>query len=274
MSNKNTTQETYLKRTTFKITSKCTLKCKLCLAYIPYYKNPKDLSYENAKKILARFFSLVDKIGTFSITGGEPFINKDFANIINETFNYINQIEQTVDIVTNGTLLPSEDLLKTLKAHKQRMRVIISNYGKLSRNIDKLIQILKENDINFRIEEYSDEKNLKYGGWLDYRDHSLKHSTRKDVIQQAKDCFFRQGRYYEINEGEFHLCSRSFYRMMTGIIPKNQDQYIDLLNPTNSIEDDRHKLLEMDKLVYLDSCAYCDGNKANSKRYKPAEQLP
>ena len=76
MSNKNTTQETYLKRTTFKITSKCTLKCKLCLAYIPYYKNPKDLSYENAKKILARFFSLVDKIGTFSITGGEPFINK------------------------------------------------------------------------------------------------------------------------------------------------------------------------------------------------------
>ena len=75
MSNKNTTQETYLKRTTFKITSKCTLKCKLCLAYIPYYKNPKDLSYENAKKILARFFSLVDKIifsafTLFSISSG------------------------------------------------------------------------------------------------------------------------------------------------------------------------------------------------------------
>lgn len=39
------------------------------------------------------------------------------------------------------------------------------------------------------------------------------------------------------------------------------------------LEADREKMLEMDKRVYLDSCAYCEGNRADRKRYKPAEQL-
>ena len=42
---------TNIKRTALNITTYCNLKCKHCLAFIPYYKDPKNMSYEEAKKV-------------------------------------------------------------------------------------------------------------------------------------------------------------------------------------------------------------------------------
>ncbi len=263
-----------LKRTTFKITTKCTLKCELCQAFIPYLKEHKDTSLEQCCQILERYFALVDSVGTFSATGGEPFIHPQLALIMQEIFKYKEQITGNIDIVTNGTLAISDELLETLAKHKDKARVIISNYGpQLSRKFEELKNKLTQNDILFRVEEYFDEKNLKYGGWIDYRDHSLKHKTEEEIIEQASHCFWRQGRYYEINFGELHPCARSFYRMKEGIIKKDENQFISLIDSKNSIEEDREKLRKIDNLIYLNSCAYCFGNTKNVKRHKPAVQL-
>ena len=201
-------------------------------------------------------------------------MNKDLDKILADIFsNYESQIGR-VCIVTNGTLLFNSECIKLLSFWKNKVLVVISNYGpNLSKKINEVVEQCEKSDIPYRLEEYYDDSNLKYGGWLDYRDHSLKHYTEEQIINQAKSCFFRQGKYYEINNGEIHLCSRSFYRMMKGIIPKNEEQYIDLLHPKQSIEEDKEKMLKMDKLIYLDSCAYCEGNRSDRIRYKPAEQL-
>ena len=261
-----------LNRTTFKITSLCTLKCKLCLAYIPYYKNPSNLNFETAKKVLKSYFEVVDMVGTFSITGGEPLINKELPKILEETLKYQSQIQNTVDIVTNGTLNFSDDLLRVCTKHKDKIRIIISNYGPLSAKIDNIVKVLKINNINHRIEEYFDKKTMKYGGWLDYRNHDLKHRSQDEIDNQARSCLFRQGRYYDLNFTELHPCSRSFWRMKNNIIPDDKTQYIDLLDDS-SIEEKKKLLLHIDNLVSLNSCAYCDGNKQGAKRYPPAEQL-
>lgn len=262
-----------LKRTTFKITSKCTLKCKLCLAYIPYYTNPQNLDFETARKVLKSYFEVVDSVGTFSLTGGEPFVNKELPQILEETFKYQNQVLNTIDIVTNGTLPISKELLTVLINHKDKVRVIISNYGPLSRKINEVKEALETNGINVRIEEYYDEETMKYGGWLDYRNHDLKHFTKEEIEKQASECIFRQGRYYDLNFTELHPCSRSFWRMINGIIKKDKTQYLDLLDENTSVEEKKDLLLYIDGLTSLNSCAHCDGNKPGAKRYKPAEQL-
>ena len=42
--------ETNIKRTALNITTYCNLKCKHCLAFIPYYDQKFSMSYETAKK--------------------------------------------------------------------------------------------------------------------------------------------------------------------------------------------------------------------------------
>ncbi|MCK5018990.1 MAG: radical SAM protein [Candidatus Peribacteraceae bacterium] len=262
-----------LKRTTFKITSRCTLKCKLCQAFIPYYKEQKDVLIHEAKLILENYFSIVDFVDTFSITGGEPLMNKDLAVILNEIFKYEDQIKSSICIITNGTLLIEEDVLNILSEHK-KARVVISDYGNiLSPKVNTLLDDLKVRNIQCRIDKYLGSSDDKYGGWIDYRDNSLKHTSIDAIRNQALNCFWKQGCYYEINYGELHPCARSFWRIYSGIIPKDTSQFIDLMNIDKSKKEQKAKLIQLEKLTFYNSCAYCSGNKVDIVRYKPAEQL-
>lgn len=87
-------KRTDIKRTTFCVSQRCTLKCKLCLAFIPYYDNPKDVSLEEAKQILDIYFRVVDSVDTFTVTGGEPLMNRELPRILQEVFSYQKQIKE------------------------------------------------------------------------------------------------------------------------------------------------------------------------------------
>lgn len=264
-----------LRRTTMVITQRCTLKCKLCLAFMPYYENPVDMTLSDVEKTLKSYFDIVDYVGIFSVTGGEPLMHKDIAKIMEMVFSYRNQIEDTIDMVTNGTIPIGEDLLQVLQDNKDKARIIVSNYGKdLSKNIDKVIKALEEWGINYRVQNYAGDDNWLFDGWVDFSDHSLKHDTPEKLRQQALRCIFRRGHYYVINDGELHPCSRSYWRMRTGVIPKNKEQYIDLLHANEEeTEELKERLKSIENLEALNSCAYCNGVYNGIKRYKPAEQL-
>lgn len=263
-----------LRRTTMVITQRCTLKCKLCLAFIPYYKNPIDMMYKDAEKVIDNYFKIVDSVEIFSITGGEPLLNKDITKIMDKVYEFSDRIEKNIDIVTNGTLSMSEELLKLLSQYAEKTRVIISDYGDLSKKRDELIAQLEKWNINYRVQNYAGESNWLFDGWVDFSNHSLKHVTQGEVETQAHKCIFRQGHYYVINDGELHPCSRSYWRMREGIIPKDEKQYINLLDTFgDNIQGNRERLEAIEKLVSLNSCAYCNGVHDGVKRYKPAEQL-
>jgi len=61
--------------------------------------------------------------------------------------------------------------------------------------------------------------------------------------------------------------------MKQGIIPRNPNEYIELLDTTASIEQQREVLKKLHAKVSVTSCAYCWGSNDRSKRYTPAEQL-
>lgn len=261
-----------LRRTTFVITQKCTLKCRLCLAFIPYYETPVHTSIEEAGVILENYFKIVENVGIFSVTGGEPLLNPAFYDIMKLVYTYGRQIRNYIDIVTNGTMLMDVRTLELLKKNAKNTRVIISDYGKeLSRKKEALVEQLQKYGIFYRVQNYAGSEDWLYDGWVDFTDHSLKHTTPKELERQALRCIFRQGHYYVINEGELHPCSRSFWRMYKGIISRDEEQFLDLLHCTPQIG--RTKLEHIEKLVALNSCAYCNGVYPGVKRYRPAEQL-
>ena len=165
-------------------------------------------------------------------------------------YEYSDQIKKTICIVTNGTLVMKEDVLDLLSAHKTK--VVISNYGALSPKVALLCYAFEARDIQYRVDNYQGDSNDKYGGWIDYRDNSLKHTSYEAVKEQALNCFWRKGRYYEINCGELHSCARSFWRMHSNIIPKDDSQYIDLLDSEKSINEKRVLLTKIENLVFFE----------------------
>ena len=265
--------EINIKRTALNITTYCNLKCKHCIAFIPYYKNKSSMTIETAKKILENYFKIVDTVEHFTITGGEPLLNKDVGLILKEVYQYQTQIKESIDFVTNGTIEIPKEVLDLFELHKENTKVILSNYGEeLSVKINSIEKELKKRDITYRISKfYGDD--LYYDGWIDFTDHSLKWKTLEERDCNAQKCIHRLGKYFVINDGELHCCSRSHWRIRNHIIPKVRGEYVPLLDESFSIEEKRQDLLAMLEKKSFSSCAHCVGLRNDVERVRPAQQL-
>ena len=231
--------KTDIKRTTMTITTFCNLKCKHCIAFIPYEKEPRNVCFEEAKKILNEYFKVVDSVEHFTITGGEPLLNKDVCKILQEVHRYTNQIKGTVDFVTNGTLEMPVELLDFFEKYKDKSRVILSDYGDtLSKEISNISMKLKKRGITYRVSKLNGD-DLYYNGWIDFTNHDLKWETLEQRDSNAQKCIHRVGKYFVINDGELHCCSRSYWRMKQGIIPKVKGEYVPLMDSSITIEEKR-----------------------------------
>lgn len=75
------------------VTTKCNLRCKHCLFSSFLNNQSPDLTPEDMKKLMANY---TERLQNVIITGGEPFLNKDLANIV------CNIKAKTIIIPTNG----------------------------------------------------------------------------------------------------------------------------------------------------------------------------
>lgn len=261
-----------INRITLEVTNRCTLKCALCVAFAPYVKNPADLTLQEAQEVLQAFFTVVDSVGIFNLTGGEPLMNPDITAILKEVIKYRAQIRQDVTLVTNGTIVPTDEFIDLFAENKDYMRIVISDYGKLSYKIDEIRQIFDDREINYRVVHFNGD-NLSYGGWIDFRDHSLKYDTKEARDEHSLKCMDSVGKYFNISDGEIHYCMRSFWRIKNGLIPKEDCDYVPLLDDSISLEDKRQRLMQMFDAKSVTSCAYCVGHRNDVERQIPAEQL-
>lgn len=265
--------ETNIKRTTMNITTYCNLKCKHCLAYIPYEREPRNIKIEEAKKNLEKYFEVVDSVEHFTVTGGEPLLNKDVCKIIEEVHKYDEKIRGSVDMVTNATIKIPTELLDILEKHRDKSRVILSDYGEnLSKEITTISNELDKRNITYRISKLNGD-NLYYNGWIDFTNHDLKWKTIEERDRNAQKCIHRVGKYLLLINGEIHCCTRSYWRMKQGIIPKKVGEYVPLMDEAISIEGKRDLLMKMIEMKSSTSCAYCVGLCNDVERVIPAQQL-
>ena len=143
------------------ITNKCNLRCKHC--YQDDYTSHDELSFEDFKLVADKIFKTLhawNKLGDFSITGGEPFLHSHIFDIL----DYINSScdVSRLDILTNGMFI-SEDIIQRLKQFNKLRYVQISLDGASSKVHDEVrgngsfdkamkgIRLLVENNIEVRI---------------------------------------------------------------------------------------------------------------------------
>ena len=109
-----------------------------------YYERAKNTDEEilRATEILS---DNVDHIAEYRIIGGEPLMNKQWAQITNGLAQrYPGSV---IYIYTNGTICPKDEVLETLKG--KNIHFYITDYDELSRNIEKLIESLNKHKLAF-----------------------------------------------------------------------------------------------------------------------------
>lgn len=255
------------------VTLRCSLKCKLCTAFVPYYDAVPHYSYETLAKSVVKYFELVERVEKFTINGGEAFLHEKLPEIVDLLAGYIDRIGM-LEILTNGSIVPNDRILKSL-SFSTKVNILINNYGStLSTKIPQITQALNNNGIAYRLRDQNAEK--KYcGGWVDITDLSDKKRSDIETENLYNNCVYPGAfRCFAIFGDRAYICGVYLRTKSTGIISDNPDEYVDFSDhSTTSSEAKIEQIQRFFDRRFFSSCKFCNGFCENSKRYLPAEQL-
>lgn len=154
----------------WKITSKCNLRCKHCF----YYENQEKFASDNDFSInellnLAKFLIEELNIVSFTITGGEPFLQEDILLLL----SYLKTNNVSVQLQTNATLINKKIAKKLAQILNPKFDTVqISLEGALENTHDSIrgvgtfvktingIKYLTQNNINVVISYTVTSKNV------------------------------------------------------------------------------------------------------------------
>lgn len=249
------------------VTFRCNLSCELCAEHSPYDEMPYQPSLRWLKEQIDQLFLIVEHIGKFDITGGEPFLRNDLADILRYLqFNYQDKID-VIRITTNGTILPTENFMQVAADMKEKIHIIIDHYG-ISERYEDVYKRLTHHKISSEVRDYSD--NLHCDGWVDYGDLSLKH-TKEEAKKIFNKCLVpKLGFFTCMVNGIIFPCARArllYEKLITEVA-------VDLFDPELTEKGKKARMcsiVEEDEM--LDACRFCNGLCEDATRYAPAKQL-
>lgn len=237
------------------ITSKCTLRCQNCNNLMPYCLNAKFIAKETVIDDVNRICAAVDYCVCMNITGGEPLLHPNLDEIIDAIV--ANDKILFVEIITNGTLMPSPKVLQSMKNGK--VIVKISEYQSYSK-IRELTELFETEGIHFLV-----QKNLQ---WIVSGGIERRNKEYVRIQYEYLNCY--PGKFCKsIWNGRVYACARAAFLHEIGASGHDSD-YLDI-DGTNL----RERLVDFYLRDYIDACDFCDhGDLDNVKLVRAAVQCP
>lgn len=258
----------YFSSVSFLPSTACNLNCKNCLNFNPFAKQFYVREWEDLKKDIDLFFDCVDRVMLFHVSGGEPMVYKHTADLIEYIDkNYGDRID-TLRTVTNGTIVPKEEVLQKLA--RCNLEVTVDDYReavpKFSERFDELIRKFEEYAIKYYIN--------KAESWIDLAPEKTDYSswTEEQLIGHRDLC---NQSWQELRDGKLYSCNYAAYATVAGIAGEQDiEEAYDLRNFT----DEKKKELVEFRLGYTtkgytEFCKKCRGfTPENNEKKVPAEQ--
>lgn len=230
----------------FNVNTLCTLRCKKCDQGIPYLSEKNIYPFEELKIYIDALLNKVDYIYQISIMGGEPLINKDLDKII----NYCSASEKigSIILVTNGTIVPSFEILQSLK--NKKVIVGISWYPLVDTSQrERLINYFEINNINYHV---------RRDKWLDFGDWNINRNYSEKILRETfEKCFLNNCIQY--NGGIMYRCAKQYLLKSKKICEPLKYESVDVMRLNE------HEFYKAIKKFYslktLSSCNYCNQRK-------------
>lgn len=244
------------------ITERCSLKCKDCSNLMQYYMKPSDCGTDDIMKTIDQFLLVVDEVNEFRVIGGEPFMNKNWPEIIKK-LNAEKKVRKVV-IYTNGTISPSVDNLDCLSNRK--VLVLITDYGKLSRNIGKMSELFDRNGIAYYVQ--------KAHGWTNCSAITPHQRSVEEQCNLFAECCARNT--CTLSDGKLFRCPFAANAARLHALPDFKGDYVALALRRGMKTALKSKKLKIRAFIYgksyLDSCDYCNGRVFGAPEIAPAIQ--
>lgn len=242
------------------ITERCSLRCRDCSNLMQYYAKPKHCDITLLLSSVDKIMKCVDQLNEFRVIGGEPFMNSELYKIVTKLVTY-EKADQIV-IYTNGTILPTGDNLLCLKHDK--VALDITNYGGLSRNFDKLIATLKQNNINYTAHDI--------GGilWNDCASVKYQARSKKKITDMFLNCCVND--VLSLLHGKLYRCPFSAHADNLKAIPFDSEDVIDLRGDATADMLKRNIMSFYKDKRFVSACYYCQGRAYDGKQIEPAIQ--
>tara|TARA_Y100001970_G_scaffold294295_1_gene449988 strand:+ start:14098 stop:15357 length:1260 start_codon:yes stop_codon:yes gene_type:complete len=236
-----------IKTIDIQVTERCSLKCQDCSNLMQYYERPQNSDESVMFKSIEKFMECVDNLDEFRVIGGDPFMNKEVYKVINKLLTY--EKNKKIVIYTNAKIVPKNENLECLKNDK--VLVYITNYGKDSIAHDALVNVLKNEKINY--------STFKCTTWLDCGRIMPNSNKNADALEhQFNNCCVSD--LISLLHGKLYRCPFSANAVNLNAIPKDPTDEVNLLDEKLSITELRNQIKKLcyDK-KYITACSYCNG---------------
>lgn len=238
-------ENAYVDRLYLYVTSNCTLRCRDCSAMIPYVSSPENYP---ADEILKDFNSVLNEIGytrNVNFYGGEPFLHPDLGKMI-DRLREDNRFDR-LTIITNGTLLPSHELLNAIKS-EPRLHIRISHYGYLSKKADELVALFTRSGISHEVTNYEYwDSPTKIGNF---------NVSANELSIRFMQCVSSE---LTILNGKAYFCAPAATLCNMRVFPESPTNYVDLRDNQNLNSELRDYIERAYSGAYIDACKYCSG---------------
>lgn len=255
----NDRKELFLGRLTFNITTFCTLNCKSCTMLTPFNKYKKNFEIDTLKKDVVLTFEIVDYVSNLIVLGGEPFLHKELAELIEFIGEGYRDKIGNVQLITNGMVLASKELLSIIRKYDVEVR--ISDYTQRVNYKERLKQFCNDLDLyEIRYVCYSHDK------WLDmgFPDENVNMGDneidlRKHMLNCNPNC-------QNVSEGKLYYCAQGWAAEQSGLFKLDETDYLNLAKVVENVnkkeEFRRFYFGHLDK-GYFSFCKVCRGWDTN-----------
>lgn len=200
----------YFSSISFLPSTACNLNCRHCLNFNPFAKQFYVREWEALKKDVDLFFSCVDRIMLFHVSGGEPMVYKHTADLIEYIDrNYGARID-TLRTVTNGTIVPKDEMLEKLS--ECNVEITVDDYReavpRFNDRFEELVRKLEEYHIKYYIN--------KADNWIDLAPDKTDYSgwTDEQLEKHRSEC---SQSWQELRDGKLYSCNYAAYATVAGI---------------------------------------------------------
>jgi organic radical activating enzyme len=238
------------------VTTRCNLKCRDCANLMQYYKAPADIETDCILRSIDRLFQFDNYIVDLNLLGGEPLLNRDLPTILDKLGEYRTRIH-TLNVTTNGTILPGRELMDALI--RNNAMVTVSDYGKLSGKREQLLETLTKNGIAV--------KDLAGQMWSS--PHTFCQNLARERSEIEKTFQTCAAQCMQVIGGKLSYCVFQAHAERLRGIPKSDYESLDLFDENLTGEALREFCYPSKPLR---ACRYCTGMTYGGEAILPAVQ--
>ncbi|MDR1612417.1 MAG: radical SAM protein [Planctomycetota bacterium] len=248
-------------------TTSCNLRCRHCLNFSPLLPAHGKRSLKALTESLDLLFAKVDYVMLFHISGGEPLLYPELADLLGHIGDRYGKRVCRLELTTNGTVVPTDDVCDSCRRHG--VHVMLDDYreslpGRAGLFESALGKFLASG-VTVRLG--------KPAAWVDLTPPGTDHSDwgAERLGRHFEDC---RVPWQEYRDGILHACNYAAYAALAGLQAEDEGDWLDLRRVPGPA---RAELVEFrlgcNAKGYVEFCRKCAGYGNNANLVKAAGQL-